>query len=188
MNQTTNTEKLEKALNRLEDDDIEALVDMIDESPELLRQTLSEYGYLNDDDEEDDRFLSNSESSSLTEAQIELAAHLHGQLGSPRTVGDILEIVGSEESEFRRKYSSAQYRSWVSNQLNALVKAGEIGRYRESREIKYTETPVLAVRNWARVTGRFPDNLTVGDAVEIKNDTEMPGRVVKDAIRSLIND
>lgn len=183
-------EELLTVLQQLDDDDLAALTEMINDSPDLLRQALNEYGYLKGSDTgaDDNEFLVNGEPEPLSVAQRELAVHLDGQLETPQTVGEILELVGSEDAAFRQQYSSAQYRSWLSTQLNALVEAGEIGRFRDGRKVQYTETPALAVRHWVRLNSRFIEDLEVVDAVDIKNDTGMPPLIVKDAIREITND
>ncbi len=172
-------------LERLDEDDIEALGELVEESPELLRQTLEEYGYL---DDENDEFLVNNEADILSEPQRELLEFLDGHLEPPMTVEEIREFVGAEESEYRKRYTSAQYRSWLSTQLKALADAGELGRFREGRTVLYAESPELAVRHWARTNEQFPQDLTLSDAPTIKDNTNMPGDVVKDAIRSITND
>lgn len=183
-------EELLTALEQLSDDDLAALTEMINDSPDLLRQALNEYGYLKELDTESDdgEFLVNGEAEPLSVAQRELAAHLDGQLDSPQAVGEILELVGSEDATFRQQYSSAQYRSWLSTQLNALVEAGKIGRFRDGREVQYTETPALAIRHWVRLNSQFIEDLEVADAVDIKDDTGMPPQIVKDSIREITND
>ena len=172
-------------LERLDEDDIDALGELVKESPELLRQTLEEYGYLQKNNEQ---VLVNEEADTLSEPQRELIEFLSGNLEPPMTVEGIREFVGAEDSQYRQQYSSAQYRSWLSKQLKALSDSGEIGRFREGRTVLYAESPELAVRHWARLNERFPQDLTLSDAPAIKDDTEMPGEVVKDAIRSITND
>lgn len=178
-------ETIDKILKQLDEDDIEALSEMVEESPELLQQTLREYGYLG---EQDDELLVNNETDQISEPQRELLSVLDGRLEPPMTVEEIRELVGDEDSQYRQQYSSAQYRSWLSKQLKSLSDAGKIGRFREGRSVLYAESPELAVRHWARLNGRFPQNLTVSDAPTIKDDTDMPGEVVKDAIRTITND
>lgn len=180
--------KITAIIKELDDEILVALTQLVDDSPDLLRQTLDEYGYLDGSDGNSDEYLANRTAAELSNAQRELADHLAGQLEDSMTVSEILELVGSEESEFRQQYSSAQYRSWISNQLNALVEAGEIGRYKDGREVRYTETPALAVRHWSRLNSRFIDDLEVVDAVDIKNDTGMPPKIVKNAIRKVTDD
>jgi DNA-binding transcriptional regulator GbsR (MarR family) len=124
----------------------------------------------------------------LSGAQKKLAEHLSGELEPPKTVAQIKEMVGAESSTFRQQYSSAQYRSWLSEQLKSLSEAGEIGRFKEGRTVLYAESPELAVRHWARLNERFPQNLSVGDSAEIKEDTGMPGSVISNAIREISND
>lgn len=180
--------EIELILALLNDEDIEALTEMVEESPELLREALREYGYLDEEIDEDMQFLTNKEISGLSKAQRELSEHLSGQLEPPKTVAQIKEIVGADDAAFRQRYSSAQYRPWLSEQLKTLSEAGEIGRFREGRTVLYAESPELAVRHWARLNERFPQELSVSDAAEIKEDTGMPGSVISKAIRDIIND
>lgn len=188
MPDTDRTEdQLAAALEALDPDEAEALTELLEESPGLLRQALEEYGYLGPDTD-GDAFVTNEEIAGLSDAQRELSTHLHGQLESPQTVGEIVDVVGAEGSAFRQQYNSAQYRSWMSEQLNALVEAGEIGRFRDGRSVYYTETPTLAVRHWVRLNERFIDELSVDDTAEIADDTGMPARPVREAIRALNDD
>jgi hypothetical protein len=175
--------ELERATEELDEEDITALAEMIDESPELLRQTLVEYGYRREGTDTNDGFIINEDKSGLSEAQQALEQALNGRLEQPKTIDEIVEVVGSEGSAFRQQYSSAQYRSWVSEQLKALVEAGDLGRFREGRSIHYTETPELAVRHWARLNERFVDDLSVADASKISDDTGMPASVIREVLR-----
>ncbi len=179
---------IESILAPLNDEDIEALTEMVEESPELLREALREYGYLDEEIDEDMQFLTNEEISGLSKAQRELSEHLSGQLEPPKTAAQVKEIVGADDAAFRQQYSSAQYRPWLSEQLKTLSEAGEIGRFREGRTVLYAESPELAVRHWARLNERFPQELSVSDSAEIKEDTGMPGSVISRAIRDIIND
>lgn len=181
----TSAETVSAILERLDEDDIEALNELVEESPELLRQTLKEYGYLNTKNNE---FLTNNEVDTLSKPQHELLEFLDGHLEPPMTVDEIRDFVGSEEAEYRQRYSSAQYRSWLSTQLKALADSGDLGRFKEGRTVLYAESPKLAVRHWARINEQFPQDLTLSDTPTIKDDTDMPSEVVKDAIRSITND
>lgn len=181
--------KLAAALDELDDAEAEALTELLEESPGLLRQALQEYGYLGPEESGNgDAFVTNEEAVGLTDAQQELSIHLTEQLEPPKSVGEIVEMVGSEGAAFRQQYNSAQYRSWLSEQLNALVEAGEIGRFRDGRSIYYTETPTLAVRHWVRLSELFIDELSVDDTTEIADDTGMPARPIREAIRSINDD
>lgn len=173
--------QLAAALDALDDDEAEALLELLEESPGLLRRTLEEYGYLGQ--REDDGYVTNEEAVALTDAQRELADHLDGRLEDPKTVEEIVEMVGSEGAAFREQYNSAQYRSWMSEQLNGLVKAGELGRFRDGRSVYYTETPRLAIRHWARLSERFLDDLSVDDTADIADDTGMPPKPIREALR-----
>lgn len=179
-------DELEDAIADLDVEDAEAFVAMIDESPDLLRDVLIEYGY-KPETTDDDGFLVNEDEAALSDAQRALLEELHGQLQDPKTVDEIVDLVGSEDAAFRQQYSSAQYRSWVSDQLKSLAEAGELGRFREGRNVCYVELPELAVRHWARVNGQFVEDLTVIDASEISDDMGVPARIVREAIRSIKN-
>jgi hypothetical protein len=181
--------QLAAALDELDDSEAAALTELLEESPRLLRRALEEYGYLGPDDGGNgDAFITNEEAVGLSEAQRELSTHLTGRLESPMTVDQIVDEVGSEGAAFRQQYNSAQYRSWMSEQLNALVEAGELGRFRDGRSVYYTETPVLAVRHWVRLNELFVDELSVDDTAEIADDTGMPAMPVREAIRSINDD
>lgn len=180
-------DELEDAIADLDIEDVEALVAMIDESPELLRDVLIEYGY-KPETTDDDGFLVNEDTAALSDAQRALLDELHGQLQDPKTVDEIVDLVGSEDAEFRQQYSSAQYRSWVSDQLKSLAEAGELGRFREGRNVCYVESPELAVRHWARVNGQFVEDLTVTDAPEVSDDMGVPARIVREAISPMNSD
>jgi hypothetical protein len=175
------------ALNQLDDAEAAALVELLEESPGILRQTLEEYGYLGQESEDDDDvFITHHEGTDITEAQRELANHIDGRLDTAKTADELVEMVGSEGAEFRQQYNSAQYRSWLSEQLNALVQAGKIGRYRDGRNVYYTETPIEAIREWVRSSELLLDDLSVDNTTQIANDTEMPASTVRNAIRSYI--
>jgi len=175
--------QLTTALAELDADEAEALTELLEESPGLLRRALEEYGYLGP--ESDDAFVTNQEAVGLSDAQRELSTHLSGKLESPKTVDEIVDMVGSEGAAFRQQYNSAQYRSWMSEQLNALAETGDVGRFRDGRSVYYTETPTLAVRHWVRLNELFIDELSVDDTAEIADDTGMPARPVREAIRSI---
>ena len=183
-------EAVRDALESLPKQDVEALVEMLKDEPGLVRQMLSEYGYLDEHSHNggDKELLVNRDGKSVPEPQRQLAVHLEGQLNPPKTTDEILDIVGSDSSEFRQQYSSAQYRSWLSKQLNGLVEQGKIGRYRDGRSVYYTETPAIAVKHWARLNELFPDDLTVADVVDIKDDTGMPAKEIKTAIDTVKHD
>lgn len=181
-------EDLLGALEQLDETDVEALVAMIDDSPELLRSALVEYGYKEEVGRKENGLVVNEEGDGLSTAQRELSRQLDGELTTPRTVDDIVATVGAEGAAFRKQYNSAQYRSWVSDQLKSLAEAGEIGRFREGRNVHYTETPELAVRHWARLNERFAEELSAADAVKISGDVGMPPKVVRNAIRSIADD
>lgn len=178
------------AVEQLPERDVEALLALVEDEPGLLRQALAEYGYIETSSGEamDDGLVMNRDAQSIPEPQQELIRHIEGKLDPPKTTDEVVDIVGSEDSAFREQYNSAQYRSWLSEQLNGLVEQGEIGRYRDGRQVYYTETPALGVRHWCRLNELFPDDLTVADVVDIKDDTGMPSKQVKTAIDSLRHD
>lgn len=175
------------AINKLDDAEVSALMELLEESPGILRQTLEEYGYLRQERTDDnDVFVSNQEATAITEAQRELASHIDGRLDTPKTADELVELVGSDGAEFRQQYNSAQYRSWLSEQLNALVQAGKIGRYRDGRNVYYAETPIEAIREWVRSSELLLEDLSVDNTTQIANDTGMPASTVRNAIRSFI--
>ncbi|WP_152422359.1 hypothetical protein [Halorubrum californiense] len=185
----TDENTLQDVIEQLDEEEASALRSLIDESPELLRQILDEYGYLEEVRATDDgRFISNAESVTLTEAQTELSHHLDSVLKESMTLSEILDEVGSESAEFREQYSSAQYRSWLGDQLAALVSTGHIGRFKKGRTVHYTSTPEEAVRHWGRLNERFPEDISIADVRTISSDTGMPNNVVRDAIRQVSNE
>jgi len=186
MNQSE--KELIEALEQLDDESTQALMGLIKESPELLREILDEYGYLDDSVDDDSRFIANEDSVSLTEAQAQLGQHLSDKLDSPKTLSQILEDVGSKNSEFRQQYSSAQYRSWLGDQLAALVDAGKIGRFKKGRTVHFTQDPKTAVRHWGRINERFSEDISIGDVKTIASETGMPSSVVRNAIRQINDD
>lgn len=188
MNKESLLAEIESALAELDEEDLSALHEMVEESPALLRQTLIEYGYRTGEPEDSDNMLTNSSASQLSQAQQDLSEELEGELDPPRTLSEIIEMVGSEDAAFRQRYNSAQYRSWLNEQLNALVEAGKIGRYQEGRNVVYAETPALAVRHWTRLNERFVEGLSVTDAATINDDTKMPIPIIREAITTLTNE
>jgi len=184
MSPTNARSQVDEILEQLEDEDIQALHEMVGESPELLRQTLTEYGFLEAEDG-DDGMIINRDSGALSSAQQDLRDALSGELSEPRSIDEIVDTVGAENAGFRQQYRSAQYRSWVSEQLKALAEEGELGRYPDGRKIYYTETPELAVKNWARLNERFLEDISVADAGTISTDTGMPARIVREALAAL---
>jgi len=183
MSPTDPRSQVDSILDQLDDEDVQALHEMVDESPELLRQTLTEYGFL--DDADDDGMVVNREASALSTAQQDLKSALRGELTEPKSIDSIVSLVGAEDASFRQQYRSAQYRSWLSEQLKALAEEGELGRYPDGRKVYYTETPEMAVKNWARLNERFIEDLSMADASAISTDTEMPGRIIRNALASL---
>jgi hypothetical protein len=184
MSPTDARSQVNEILEQLDDEDVQALHEMVDESPELLRQTLTEYGFL-EEDSSDDGMITNRDTSVLSSAQQDLRKALSGELQEPKPIDEIVETVGAEDAEFRQQYRSAQYRSWVSEQLKALAEEGEVGRYGDGRKIYYTETPELAVKHWTRLNERFIDDISMADANKISDETGMPKRIIREVLTSL---
>jgi len=181
-------DELAAALADLNDADRAALLEMLEDSPDLLRQALQEYGYGTQSETTTDGLIVNESEDGLTDAQRELDTILSDELDTPVTVSEIVDLVGSEDASFRQKYSSAQYRPWVSEQLKALANQGRLGRYRDGRSVYYTKTPADAIRHWCRLNQRFVGDVSMTDAGQIKEETGMPRSVVNDALRTLTND
>lgn len=182
-------DKLHDVIDQLQGEEAAALRLLIDESPELLHQILDEYGYLEEArDTDGSQFIANEDSAGLTEAQTQLGSHLDSIMDSPMTLSEVLDEVGSEGTEFREQYSSAQYRSWLGDQLAALVDNGRLGRFKKGRTVHYTSTPEDAVRHWARLNERFPEEISIADIRDITSETGMPTSVVRDAIRVMSDD
>ncbi|USZ69231.1 hypothetical protein NGM10_05685 [Halorussus salilacus] len=172
-------------LAELDDDLREALASLAENDPALLRETLVDLGYLDADDGQE--IVENREAVELTPAQSRLS-ELLSSMGNPRSTTDIIDLLGEQHAEFFDTYKSARHRSWMSNQLNALVNAGELGRYRDGRSVLYTPDITGAVRYWGLKNDYFVEDLTTRHVGRIASDTGMPRWVVQRAIARLSED
>lgn len=175
---TDDSEELAAALQQLDAETAEGLRDLAENNPELLRETLSDLGYLPTINQESQAA---EKSVDLPDAQRRLADALQ-EMGSPRTAEEVVDLIQHEFPEIVDEFQSAKHRPWMSTQLNELVERGLIGRFRDGRTVRYTFKPTEAVRHWALHNNRFVEDLERGTAREIADDTGMPVRTVREAI------
>lgn len=175
--------RLDAALRALDAETKAALERLAESDPALLRETLSDLGYL-DGESESVETVENREAAELTSAQQRLG-ELLSSMGNPRTTTQIIDLLGEQHPSFFDEYQSAKHRPWMSNQLNALVDAGELGRYRDGRSVRYTPSIADAIRNWALKNDHFVSDLTVRHVGRIASDTEMPRAAVREGLREL---
>ncbi|WP_276300182.1 hypothetical protein [Halorussus lipolyticus] len=175
--------KLESALGALDPETRTALERLAENDPALLRETLSDLGYL-DAESESVETVENREAVELTPVQRRLG-ELLSAMGNPRSTTDIIELLGDEHPSFFDEYQSAKHRPWMSNQLNALVDAGELGRYRDGRTVLYTPSIADAIRHWALNNDYFVSDLTVRHVGRITSDTNMPRFAVREGLEEL---
>lgn len=170
-----------EVLSELDESTITGLKELAEESPELLEQMLDDLGYLPTANAE---ATTQAVTADLAPANKRLREALEG-MGSPRTADEIVDFLEEERLAFIDEYQSAKHRSWVSTKLNELVEAGSLGRFRDGRAVRYTLTPVEAVRHWALHNSEFVENLDISDAREIAEDTGMAVRSVRKALENL---
>ncbi|MFC4449094.1 hypothetical protein [Halorussus aquaticus] len=151
--------------------------------PTLLRETLADLGYL-DPGSESVETVENRETLELSPAQERLG-DLLSSMGSPRSTTQIIDLLGEQHPSFFEEYGSAKHRPWMSNQLNALVDAGELGRYRDGRTVLYTPSIADAIRHWALKNDYFAEDLTARHVGRIASDTEMPRSAVREGLEEL---
>lgn len=169
------------------EDDIERLLADDDElregieralriNPSRLRRLLEDLGYLDNAvaDEEVD----------LTPAEEELL-EVVDELGTPKSTGEIVDIIQAEYPEKIEQFGSMKHRTWVNDKLNSLVKKGLAGKFREGRTVRFTPSPKEAVRHWARQNSRFVSDIGFDDLDEIIDDTGMNRTAVTQAITAL---
>lgn len=177
------------SLTELDQETLTALGDIVADSPELLEQVLEDYGYLEEDiPDGDERPVTNREETQLTSAQRGLVERLSEGMGNPRTADQIVSLIDAEYPEFLEEYRSARHRSWINEQLNTLVEAGEMGRFRDGRNVYYTRSVTDAIRQWAPRNNRFVEELSVTDTSEIADSTGMPARYVRPALKELVDE
>ncbi|WP_135826447.1 hypothetical protein [Halorussus ruber] len=175
--------RLESALGSLDAETRAALESLAENDPALLRETLSDLGYL-DGESESAETVENRETTELTPAQKRLG-ELLSTMGNPRSTNEIIELLGEDHPSFFEEYQSAKHRPWMSNQLNALVDAGELGRYRDGRTVLYTPRIADAIRHWALKNDYFVSDLTGRHVGRIESDTKMPRFAVRDGLEEL---
>ncbi len=174
--------RLAEALNQLDERVIKGIADLAANDPELLRELLTDAGYLPTANAES---LSEQRAEELSAPQRQLYEALT-DMGSPRTTEEIIELIQNEHPEIIEAYQSAKHRPWLSTKLNELVEAGVFGRFRDGRAVRYISSTTEAVRHWALHNSRFVEDLEQSDARTIADDTGMPISVVREAIE-LIN-
>ena len=174
----TNEEELFAALDEKTQLGLE---EVIEENPELLRETLSDLGYIR---ETNSQPIRNEEAAALAKREQRIADVVEN-MGNPRTASEITELIVNEYPDVVDEFQSAKHRSWVSTQLNELVNKGIIGRFKDGHEIRFTADPAEAVRHWALHNDRFVESLERSDQISISNSTGMPKRSVRQAIDKL---
>ncbi|MFC7081274.1 hypothetical protein [Halorussus caseinilyticus] len=175
--------ELQAVFETLDSETKTALRRLAENDPALLRETLSDLGYLGADSESVET-AENREAIEVTPAQERLG-ELLTSMGSPRSTTQIIDLIGEQHPSFFEEYQSAKHRPWMSNQLNALVDAGELGRYRDGRTVLYTPSIADAIRNWALKNDFFVEDLTARHVGRIASDTEMPRSAVREGLQEL---
>ena len=178
--------ELLEQLGTIEDDMLRALTAILEESPELLEETLEEYGYF--DEEQYDSVTANERPDQQRSAETELGRRLEESMGNPRTAEQIVDLLEEEHSDYLEEHKSARHRSWVNTKLGDLVKSGEIGRFPDGRSVFYTRTVEEAIRHWALRNNRFVEDLSVADTTTIADDTGMEKRDVRVALKRLVGE
>lgn len=175
--------RVKSAFEALDSETETALRRLAQNDPALLRETLADLGYL-DAESESAETVENRETAELTPAQERLG-ELLDSMGNPRSTNEIIDLLAEQHPSFFDEYGSAKHRPWMSNQLNALVDAGELGRYRDGRTVLYTPSIADAVRHWALKNDYFVEDLTGRHVGRIASDTEMPRSAVREGLREL---
>jgi hypothetical protein len=173
---------LERAIQSLDEEVAAALAELVESDPEFVRSMLREYGYLVD--AEEDRQQEQERIAGLSKSERRLL-DICVDLGNPKSIVQIAELIEQEHPEFLADYSSASDRSWLNRKLNTLVDEGLIGKYREGRTVYYTGEIEDAVRHWALHNSRFVEALSTDDIDDIVADTGMPRQKVVTALNSL---
>lgn len=173
-----------EALEELDDETADALLQMLAEDPESIREYLANTGYITDDTNEGGVIRNEEAAVELGEAESRIKSIVE-QVGNPRSTAGIIEELQHEDSDFMNTFRSANHRPWMNKKLNSLVEKGELGKFRDGREVKYTPDIETAVRYWSMGSDRLVENLRLSDADQIVSDTGMPRQQVLGAIRSL---
>lgn len=173
------------ALAPLSEDEQAALSSAIEDDPQAVREWLIDEGYLDPTTVADG--TESEPTADLTEAQERLL-ELVERMGQPRSAEEVVEYVAVEAPEFQDAYNSAQHRTWMSQQLNELVDAGLIGRYRKGRTVKYTPSVEEAIRRWALEESRYVEEIELDEVRTIADDTGMPRGPVRRALRDLLEE
>jgi|AntRauMinimDraft_4_1070384.scaffolds.fasta_scaffold02097_4 predicted transcriptional regulator len=177
-NTNGDSESLSHVVEQLDTNTAAGLREIVQQNPELLKETLNHLGYLSDPDGE---LLTNEEAPELSEAQARISKALQN-MGNPRTTEEIVDLFKRDYPEIIEEFQSAKHRPWMSTQLKQLVERGVLGRFRDGRTVRYTPEPTEAVRHWALHNNRFVEELERNDARQIAEDTDMPLRTVRESI------
>lgn len=176
---------LADAIAALSAEERDALRAALAEEPDELREWLLDEGYL--DPETVSQGTEEEPLADLTPAQERLL-ELVERMGQPRSAAEVVEFVGVEAPEFQEEYGSANHRTWMNKQLNALVDEGLIGRFRKGRTVKYTASVAEGIRRWALQQSRYVEELDRGEAKAIAEDTGMPRGAVRRALVGLLEE
>jgi len=172
----TERETLKRLIEQLDMALVDGLQDALESDPEIVREYLQNEGFIDTADEHSEPELTDAEAALMDVIE---------DLGNPKSSGEIQEIIEIEYPEKLDEYNSLKHRSWISDKLNSLAKKGYLGKYRESREVKFTPDPTEAVRRWALHNDKFASELTRSDAEEIAADTGMRLGTVRNGIQNL---
>lgn len=176
-------DELLRALASLDETTADALREAVRGDPDVVREMLVEYGYLDDAD----AVVRNEERDELTDAQRDIRDALE-TMGNPRSTDEVVELLSEDHPGLVDRYQSAEHRSWMNKQLNRLVETGELGRFRDGRTVRYTPDVSEAIRHWALQNSVFIEDIERSDAGRIADDTGMPRRYVQRALRELVGD
>lgn len=175
--------RLSEALGHLDEDTLGGLEELATNEPDLLREMIADVGYLSSTDSHT-QAQTNRESQTLTRAQRRLRGVV-SEMEAPRTAEEVIELLNTDYPQFIEEYQSAKHRPWLSTQLNELVSAGECGRFRDGRVIRYVPTITEAIRHWALHHNHFIEEIDHTDARQISDDTGMPAHAVRSGIEQL---
>lgn len=161
-----------QALETLPNPVREALVTIVAEDPDAVEQFLVESGYLAPEDSSAATVDNRRHDEALSPPQTELRDRLT-EMETSMSAEQAVEYLRTEHPEYVSKRKSAKHRSWLSQQLNDLVTAGELGRFRDGRTVRYTASTEDAIRNWARQNQLFIEDLDMHHLGDIIDETGM---------------
>lgn len=174
-------------------DDVKALIDTIDDEavldglrevlqqdPGALRMALEDLGFV----DVEQTLGEPGEDDELSEAEADILEVMQ-HTGSPKTTDQIQTIIETEHPDVYEKYDSIEHQSWMNEKLNSLSKQGHIGKFRDGRDVLFAGDPKQAVEQWALRQNMYAEDLTVADAGEMQQDSNMPLESIREAIRSI---